>query len=274
MNKYFISVLIIICISFNITSPQTAKEKKTSSQWWLNNSLADTIDYFLAHVEAQYSYAKTTGMNEGEIQSGAAKLIIRKNIFTHHTEYMIDKTNMVSNTFGVISSYLTNLQIFTDYIDVDITKLVFCEGGYIWERDNSLVLQNRNSIYAGAGLNGLIYEKHYLKLLLAYGSVNQDYTIPVGHLNLVKGEHPVFYVRQNYKYVVNPIFSFIENTYYMINTHETKRYRLGFDLNLSIIIVKPVSLYLGYIYRYDREIDMVGLIGKNTRQSVGINISL
>jgi hypothetical protein len=274
MKNYFIFVLITVCISLNI-SAQTAPEKKPSTQWWMGSALADSvIDHFRFHVEGQYSYTKTTGMNEGEVQSGGGKSIIRNSIFTNHTEYMIEKTNMTSNVFGVISSYLTNSQVFTDYLDVDVTKLIYFEGGYIWERDNAYELENRNSIYLGAGLNGLIYDKHYLKLLLAYGDVNQDYMIPVDNYNLVKGAHTVFYIRQNYKLVMSPVLSFSEDSYYLTNTQQTERYRMGYGLNLSIMIIQPVSLYIGYNYRYDSEIEMVGLIGKNTVQTLGVNISL
>lgn len=272
MKKYLTAVLIIICGTLSILTAQTTAEKKPPPQWWLNSSLADSADWFLFHAEGQYSYTKMTGSTEGDIQSGTARLSVRKNIFTNHTEYMLDKTKMSIKSLGM--HYATESQIFTDYLDVDITRLLYGEAGFIWEMDNSLYIKNRYSLYAGAGLTGQIFDKHYLKILIAFGRIDQDYTVPVDGFDVVKGIHTEFYARQNYKFVINQTFSFMELAYYLVNINNSDRYRVGVILNLSIVIVQPVSLILGYNYKYDKESELLGAIAANTTQSIGINVSL
>ena len=272
MNRFITAVLLIMCTAFNLVKAQNTAEKKPSSQWWLNSSLADSVDEYLFHVEGQYGYTKMSGAIEGEMQSGGAKLALRKNIFTNHTEYMIDKMNLMIKMMGM--NYKTESQAFTDFLDVDITRLLYGEAGFIWERDNSLLINNRYSLYAGAGLNGLIAERHYLKILVAAGRINQDYTIPVNELNVVKGAYTALYIRQNYKYVMDQRFSLIEQAYYLTNINYSGRYRMSLSLNLNINIIQPVSLMLGYNYKYDKESEILGAVGKNTNQTIGINISL
>ena len=272
MKKYLTVVLIVLCSSINFLIAQTASEKMPSPQWWLGSSLVDSVDQFLFHVEGQYSYTKMTGVSEGETQSGFAKVAIRKNIFTHHTEYMIDKMNLMIENLGM--GYATESQVFTDYLDVDITRLLYSEAGFIWERDNTLYLNNRYTLYAGVGLNGLIYERHYLKILVALGRINQEYTIPVDAYDVVKGAHTEFYIRQNYKYVIDQRFAFMEQAYYLTNMTDPGRYRMGVGLNFSIGIIQPVSLVLGYIYKFDKERELLGITAGSTTQTIGINISL
>jgi hypothetical protein len=272
MKIYITAVLIIICSSINFIKAQTAVENAPLPQWWLNSSLADTTGRYLFHLEGNYNYTNMTGTVKGQIQSGSATVIIRKDIFTDHTEFYIDKTDLAIQSLGM--NYNVASYTFTEYLDVDMTRLLYGEAGYIWERDNTLYLQNRNSLYAGVGLNGLIYEQHYLKILFAIGTINQEYTIPIEYINVVKGEHSAFYCRQLYKYVVNTVFSFMEEAYYLNYLNYSDRYRLGLGLNLNIAIVKPLSLVLGYNYKFDKENSLLGVIPTNTTQTIGFNISL
>jgi len=271
-SKYLAAVLIIICSSLNFITAQSAAKKKPSPQWWLNSSLADKIDRYLFHVEGQFNYAKMTGAIEGEMQSGSAKIAIRKNIFTLQAEYIIDKINLTIKSFGM--NYAAKLHAFTNYLDVGITRLLYSEAGFIWESDDSLLIKNRYTLYAGAGLNGLIFKKHYLKILIALGKINQYYTIPVDDIDVVKGAYSAFYVRQRYKYVIDQRFSFMEEAYYQANLNYSNRYRMGVSLNFSISIIQPVSLILGYNYKYDKESELIGAIAKNSTQTIGFNVSL
>lgn len=272
MKKIILTVFTLMFCYAEFTAAQNNSEKKPSPQWWLNSSLADTIDRCLYHIEGQYSYTKMTGSIDGEMQSGSSRITIRKNIFTNQAEYVIDKMDLALKSFGM--NYATEAQAFTDYVDVDFTKLFYGETGFIWERDNSLYIKNRYSLYLGAGVNGLIFNKHYLKVLIAAGRINQDYSVPVDNIDVVKGAYTAFYVRQHYKYVMDQRFSFFEQAYYLDNTGHSDRYRMSVSLNFIINIFTPVSLVLGYTYKYDREAELLGAIAKNTTQSVGVNISL
>jgi hypothetical protein len=272
MKILFTAILVILSFSQSFITAQTTAEKKPSPQWWLSSSLADTVDQYLFHAEAQYSYTKMTGSVAGEIQSGSAQTAIRKDIFTNHMEYFLDKTELALQSLNM--NYSTASQAFTDYLDVDITRLIYSEGGFIWERDNTLYIQNRYSVYAGLGLNGVLFEKHYLKVLFALGSVNQQYTVPVDNIDVEKGAYKALYIRQLYKYVIDPRLSVMEETYYLNNMTHSNRYRIGVNLNLNINIVQPVSIILGYGYKFDKESELLGAVPTNTTQSIGIRLSL
>jgi hypothetical protein len=271
MKNIITALLFTICFSLNYVTAQTA-EKKPSPQWWLNSSFADSADQYLFHVEGQYSYTKMTGSIAGEMQSGMIKTAVRKSVFTNHIDYFIDKSDQEIKSLGM--SLNTASDAFTEYLDVDITPLLYGEAGYIWERDNTLYIQNRNSFYAGLGLNHVINQQHYLKILFAAGSVNQDYTIPVDNINVVKGVHTVYYIRQQYKFVTGPIFSIMDEAYYLNYLDSSNRYRMGLMLNLYIAVVRPVSIVLGYNYKFDKENELLGAIATNTTQTIGVQISL
>jgi hypothetical protein len=272
MKKNITTVLIILCSAIAMINAQTITEKVPSPQWWLKSSLADTIDQYLYHVEGQYSYSKATGEVESEMQSGTARVAIRRSIFTNHTDYMMDKMDL--NIKSMRMNYATESQAFTDFVDVDITKLFYGEGGFIWERDNTLLIKNRYTIYAGVGLNGMIAENQYLKVLAAAGSINQQYTIPVDYIDVVKGSYSVIYLRQNYKYVLDQRLSFMEDAYYLKNINHSGRYRYSVGFTIMVGIIKPVSLVFGYTYKYDRENELLGIIPKNTTETIGFNVSL
>lgn len=272
MKIYFTIILILVSGSLCMLNAQTIVEKKPSPQWWLYSSLNDSLDRFLIHVEGQYSYTKISGAIDGKMQSGGVRIAVRKNIITNHTEYILDKMDLTLKMLGM--NYSTESQVFTDYINVDITPLLFAEGGFIWERDNSLLIDNRYSFYVGIGVNGLITEKQYLKILAAIGRISQDYVIPVDNIDVVKGSYEAFYFRQSYKYIIDQRLSVTEQAYYLTNLNSTERYRIGVNLSLSILIVQPVSLILSYAYKYDKESQLLGAIPKNTTQTISVNISL
>lgn len=272
MKKYFVVVLIIIYGSFAKMQAQAADDKKPLPQWWLGSSLADSTKGYLFHVEGQYSYTNMTGPIEGDMQSGGLKAAIRKGTFTNNIDYSMDKMNLKIQLLRM--KYSTESQRFIDYLDIDITRLIYAETGVIWERDNTTLIKNRYSMYAGTGLNGLIAEKHYMKLLIAAGRINPEYSIPVDHIDVVKEAFQAFYIRQHYKYVPDRRFALMEDAYYFINMNKTNRYRMGVNLNMSICIVDPVSLVLGYSYKFDSEAELLGAIPKSTLQSIGLNVSL
>ena len=271
MKKFILAILFIVSGCLSSTAAQTV-EKKPSPQWWLSSSFADTVEQYLFHAEAQYSYTKMSGTIAGEMHSGKVSTAVRKSIFTLHADYFIDKTDLSLKSLGM--NYLASSQAFTSYLDVDATPLLYGEGGFIWEKDNTLYLKNRYTFYIGAGLNGIIYKQHYLKILFAAGTINQQYTVPVGNFDVVKGAHSAFYIKQQYKYVINPILSFMEEAYYLNDIDYTNRYRLGVILNVRVIVAEPVALMLGYNYRFDKESELLGAIPKNTTQSIGVMLNL
>jgi hypothetical protein len=96
----------------------------------------------------------------------------------------------------------------------------------------------------------------------------------VDYIDVMKGAYSVIYLRQNYKFVLDQRLSFKEDAYYLKNLEHSDRYRYGVGFNIMIGVIEPVSLMIGYNYRYDKEIELLGANPKNTSETIGFNVSL
>jgi hypothetical protein len=244
-----------------------------SEKWWLQSSLADSVTKPQVHAGARYSYSRMKGVISGNTSIGNLELVLRKGVCTNFSRYGIDNFNMNLKSY-VDLSYATKSQFFTDYVNVDVSKFVFVEGGLIWERDDALLLQNRYTFYGGIGLNTSLLKRLKLKSLVASGRINQEYTIPVDNLNVIKEPYAAFYSVHDFVYAITPEASISGKVYYFTDINDLDRYRYGYLLNLSVALWKHVNLVAGYNYRYDKELKLLGLIPDNSTQNIGIEISL
>lgn len=162
------------------------------------------------------------------------------------------------------------LQIFW----IGIFRVVFGQVGFIWERDDAMLIQNRYTYYAGIGSNVLLFEKLKIKSLLAGGRLNQDYIIPVDDLDVVKEPYTAIYFRLNYNYAITPDLSLSGQVHYFKNIEAKERYRYGINLHLSVALVRHINLIVGYNYKYDAENVLLGILPDNSMQNIGVEISL
>jgi hypothetical protein len=271
MEKRIYTIIIILLFSAGMIFSQSSE--KPPIKWWLQSSLADSVKNLLFHASGQYSFTKSKGVVSGETHSGNISLVFRKGVFTNFAVYTIDKMNL-SLKSSISLNYATTAHYFTDFLDVDFSKIVFAQLGFIWERDDAMLLQNRYTFYAGIGSNVLLYEKLKIKSLLAGGRLNQDYIIPVDDLDVVKEPYAAFYFRLNYDYAITPNLSLAGQIYYFRNIETKERYRYGVDLHLSIAFVKHINLIIGYNYKYDAENVLLGILPDNSMQNIGIEVSL
>jgi hypothetical protein len=246
---------------------------QSTENWWLKSSLADSVKNLQFHASAKYSYTRMKGIISGSMNTSNLVLVLRKGVFTHFSKYGIDKMDLNLRS-SINLNYATKSEFFTDYVDVDLSKSTFAEGGYIWERDDVLLLRNRNTFYGGLGLNISSIKKTTIKSLFASGRVNQQYTIPVENLDVSKKPYAAFYTVHDFGYQVTPGTLFSGKIYYFKNLNHTDRYRYGWLLNLSVSLLKHVKLVTGYHFKYDSESKLLGLIPENSVQNIGIEISL
>jgi hypothetical protein len=271
MKNFLASAVIIMCGMLNDVSAQTVPEKQPSPEWWLRSAKADSVERYLFHIEGTIGYSKMTGSTVGETHTGGGRAALRKNAVTLKSVYRIDKMSMSFPAMGL--NYSSESQLFSTCLDVDVTPLLYGEIGGIWERDNTIFIKNRYSAYAGAGLNGMVSEKHFLDVLLAVGRIDQNYFIPVDGVDVVKGAYSAFYARQQYKLTLDERFSFVEQATYLTNLSYAKRYRISASLDVVIGILRPVSLVFGFTYKFDKESELLGAIATNTTQNIGIRVS-
>jgi hypothetical protein len=272
MKRFILAIFWILIISSVMIFPQS-NEKQRPSKWWLQSSQIDSTDSFLYHISGKYSFTKMNGVISGEMHSGYIDMVLRKSIFTNSSIYKIDKTNLKLINLNNLS-FASTSHYFTDFLDVDFSKIVFSQFGFIWERDDAMLLANRYSFYAGIGLSTLLFEKLDMKSLFAGGRINQDYMIPVDNINVVKEPYTAFYFRQDFEYTINQSLSFSGQVYYFTNIHEKNRYRYGIGLDLSLGLIEHVNIVAGYNYKYDRENILLGIIPDNSTENIGVEISL
>lgn len=270
MIKYFyqlaVSVIFLVGLSPGLSNAQLAEK------WWLQSSLADTVTRLQFHTGASYSFTRMKGIISGSMNTGNLAFVLRKGVFTNFSRCGIDKLNLNLRS-SVTLNYATKSQYFTDYFNVDLSKATFLEGGFIWERDDALLLQNRYTFYGGTGFNISFAKRAKLKSLFATGRIDQEYFIPVDNLDVIKKPFAAFYSVHDLAYEITPETSVAGKIYCFSNLSDFGRFRYGWLLNLSVSLWKHVSLVAGFHFRYDRELKLLGLIPDNSTQNFGIEVS-
>lgn len=266
--------LFVLILLFSIWLIPARLKAQSPEKWWLKSSRADSVKKeLLFHVGVKYSYTKMKGVLSGEMHVGDLTIAERTGIFTNFSACGIDK--MYLNLKGAMPLTFKSTSLYiTDYVDADLSKVVFSQTGFIWERDDLLLIQNRYSFYSGIGINKLFFKKLKLKSLVAIGRINQDYTMPVDNVDVIKGAYAAFYCKHNFVFTITPALSFLGNVFYFTDINDTKRYRYGTSLNLQIGIIKHINLLVGYSYRYDRELVLFGATPDYSTQNLGIEVSL
>jgi hypothetical protein len=266
--------LIALILLFSVWVIPLQLKAQSPEKWWLHSSRTDSVKKeLLFHASAQYSYSKMKGVLSGVMHAGDITVVERKGSFTNFSTYGVDKMDM--NLGGTMNmAYKTTSHYFTDYIDADLSKVVFGQAGFIWERDDILLLQNRYSFYTGMGINILLFKKLKLKSLVAMGRINQDYTIPVDNLDVIKKPFIAFYCKHDFVFTITPSVSFLGQVFYYTDIDAKNRYRYGSNLNLQVNVAKHINLVVGYTFKYDRELILFDASPGNSTQNIGIEVNL
>ncbi|MDD2425790.1 MAG: DUF481 domain-containing protein [Bacteroidales bacterium] len=272
MKKY-ICATILLCLLFNVELISQTKDNNSTPNWWTQSSRVDTSKQFLYHAQGRFTFSRTKGVISGVVYSGDIFLAGRKGIFTNYAAYRLDKMDLNLRSF-VNLDYSATSHYFTDFINIDLSRIFIAEAGFIWERDDAQLINNRYSLYVGSGLNLVFFKSLKLKSLLAAGRINQEYIIPVDEMDVIKEPHFAAYFRLNYDWNVSKgIFLSGQADYFSV-IKEADRYRAGINLNLGVMLVKNVKLIIGYSYKYNKENVRLGIIPENSMQNIGIEVSL
>lgn len=271
--KKHIYTTILFCLFFNVELISQIKDSKVASDWWTQSSKIDTSKQFLFHARGRFSFSRTKGVISGVVYTGDIFLAGRKGIVTNYTAYRLDKMDLNLRSFANLD-YATSSQYFTDFINIDLSRIFISEAGFIWERDDAQLIKNRYSLYIGSGLNLVFFKNLRLKSLLAAGRINQEYIIPVDEIDVIKEPHYAAYFRLNYDWNISPGIFLSGQTDYFSIIKEADRYRVGVNFNLGVMLVKNVKLIVGYSYKYNKENVRLGIIPENSMQNVGVEISL
>jgi hypothetical protein len=246
---------------------------QSAGYWWLQSSLSDSVNHIQFHGSASYNYTRMQGIISGTMNTSNLTFIVRRGVFTNFSRLGNDKMDLNLKS-SVNLKYKTKSAYFTDYIDVDLSKFTFVEGGYIWERDDALLLRNRNTFYGGMGLNLTFLKKVTLKSLFATGGIYQEFTVPVEKFDISEKPYAAFYSVHDVGFKISPETLISGKMYYFTDLNDLEKIRYGCIVKFSVGLLKHVKLIAGYQYKYDRELKLLDLLPDNSTQNIGIEVSL
>lgn len=147
--------------------------------WWENSSFLyrPQYPYLLKHTHMKFSYAKTTGNDDGYAVKGGLYLALRKDRFTNVIGYEVDKKDIVS-VDG--SSYDKDVQTFEETALYELNRYLFVEAGMFWQRLSLQMIRDRYMPFVGIGSFNVLQDvldrkKDRLALALGLGRVRDEY---------------------------------------------------------------------------------------------------
>ncbi len=183
---------------------ETVASKKPADlgDWWNHSSLKyePMPTAYLLHLEGQYNYVNLSGNNSGLVFRGSGQLVARKDNFTDYLSYLIDKKK-ISQSNGEHSE--REYQIFQESLRYDIFRKLYAEGGFIWEKDKTDLINNRDIYYGGVGYHLLDLDRFRLDFFGAVGYENESYDpLILQVLGFEGAHHNLSYFSQDYLWLI------------------------------------------------------------------------
>ncbi len=255
------------------SSPQKIKAvqpaaKEELGQWWRRSSLNyDPMpEKWLFHTEIQYSFVDKTGNDDGYAHSGDFFTALRKARFTNYLSYKIEKYDF-DQSDGEVSS--DDYQMFEESLRFDLTKRLYAQAGFFWERDDTYLVEDRDTWYGGFGYQIVDNKRYGLDLFLSYGHQKEEYnSIIVELMDLSEEKTGVTYLSERFNLNITEKLSFIDSfrliynldesgiyeaddagNYYRVD--EEKRYRWTWINSLDYKMNKYLSLVATFKIDYD-----------------------
>jgi hypothetical protein len=152
---------------------QDRPAKESLGKWWEKSSLkySPLPEKWLFHVEGSLNYKHISGNLRSNLYEGSATLMARKHRFTNTLAFTINRESMAQ----IPSPGSAAIQIDNNYHSIqeslrfDLTKQIYADVGYTWEKDTINYLKDRNIFYTGIGYEPIDTKGHSLEAFLAGG---------------------------------------------------------------------------------------------------------
>lgn len=264
-------------------------KKQELDDWWNRSSLEydPLLLQFLFHGELQYSYLKTTGNMDSFSHLMSARLDIRKYRFTNSIAIQLDK-NEINTAFAGHTE--KDHRIFEDDFKYDITKRLYADAGFIWEKNSLTLTDGRYAVYGGFGYRLLNLQKHKLEVLLDYGYLNEKYTSDIERLlNFDSRDFETVFFDQKYIWAITKRINFNEKfriIYFLNKTDDfgldafgnavklgkENRKLIYFSTGLDFGITDSFAITNSYQINYD-SMPWPGVKKKDTILTTGVKFS-
>ncbi|MFA7403850.1 MAG: hypothetical protein WC007_07650 [Pelobacteraceae bacterium] len=200
-------------------------------EWWENSSFdySPMYPYLLKHTHMKFSFARSTGNDDGSVTKGGLLLALRKDRVTNVIGYEIDKKDITS-TDG--SSTHKDIQSFEETALYELNRYLFVEAGMFWQRLSQQFIKDRYLPFAGFGSYNVLQDvlnkkKDRLGLRLGYGRVTDVYDPVV--VNIIHKDSDSFngiYTRADYTHKFSDLLTYKQHFVMKHATDATPRYSL------------------------------------------------
>jgi putative salt-induced outer membrane protein YdiY len=219
--------------------------KENFDKWWEKSSLnySPLPARLLFHVEGDLSYKHISGNLRSNLYEGSATLKARKHRFTNTLAFNINKESVSQ----ILAPGLAAVKIDTNYYNLqesirfDLTKRLYADVGYTWEKDTINYIKDRNILYSGIGYAPIDTRRHSLEAFVAGGSEKVQF--PNSVKAYVSRDHlhaATIYFREDYRWNISD----------RITYKQTFRIIQNFEDNLAINIDQIKFHAVGEPYRY------------------------
>ncbi|MBF0469119.1 MAG: DUF481 domain-containing protein, partial [Desulfamplus sp.] len=235
-----------------------------------------TPEPLLYHLEGSLSYTKLSGNVDADIQKYDAALYLRKHFYTSMTTWASTTNDMEINMKN------KNLDVqkydFNQMFGYDISDRLSVGAGFMWKQDNSIFLDARNTLYAGATYSFFIDPPFILKLGAYYGYEDNTYMVddilkdttenkgvpnpPIVWFDNknVEGGIPDGYDSDGVRFIENMTMFLNERVIllhsfdYMAYFKNSEYYHWNTTLTLQVGITKTISFFTRYEMNYDKNL--------------------
>lgn len=254
------------------TSVAAQQAKPDLGAWWEKSSLKFTSlpEQWLFHIEGTLDYKHKTGNTESDLYNGSASLTVRKLRFTNTLSYIISKefTKQSSQPGSPVSQTDSDYRSWQESFRYDLTRRLYAEGGYIWEKDTANYINGRDSYYAGIGFTLIDTPKFLLDVLVAGGYENEKYPETVRMaMDMEENSMRAGYFKENFRWNITDRITY-KQSFRIIRDFtrtkvfndelddlhvigETNRYRWFLINEIHFKIVEHLTFMTGYKIEYD-----------------------
>jgi hypothetical protein len=152
---------------------QDRPAKESLGKWWGKSSLkySPLPERWLFHVEGSLDYKHNSGNIRSNLYEGSATLKVRKHRFTNTIAFTINKELMAQIPYPGSAEIQTksDYRSIQEFLRFDLTKRLYADAGYTWEKDTVNYIKDRNIFYAGIGYAPIDAKRHSLEVFLAGG---------------------------------------------------------------------------------------------------------
>jgi len=219
--------------------------KESLGKWWEKSSLkySPLPEGWLFHFEGSLDYKHQSGNISSNLYDGSATLKVRKHRFTNTLALIINK----QSTAQILSPGSAAVQIDNDYhslqesLRFDLTKRLYADVGYTWEKDTVNYIEHRNIFYSGMGYAPIDTRRHSLEVFAAGGYEKVQFPdlvkdfVNLDHLNAA-----ALFFREDYRWNISDRIAY-KQTFRIIQNFQKSLIINADQLNLHAV---------GETYRY------------------------